>query len=783
MREGVKYKYIKTFEPQPWQVAPWRDTSPIMLLAGSAGGGKSRLAAEKCHAFALKYPESTVLMLRKSRAVMSNSTLLFIRSQVIGNDPRVKHRPSDFRFEYKNGSVLVYGGMKDSEQRERIRSIGLKGGIDLAWLEEANQFEEEDFNEVLARMRGAAAPWTQIILSTNPDAPGHWINVRLILGHEASTYYSSAADNEYNPASYINTLESLTGVQYRRLVLGEWTAGSGKIIDTWEDTFNDVKQIDFGGNVRLDADYIPGGGDVVWTVDDGYSGVMDRNTRMFTGKSHPRAFLLVQLRQDGTIAIFAEHVAIKKLALDHIREVKRMCSENNWPLPIYVVRDRAAASLDEAFRQAGLRSLYGHMTVEESIKVLREDCAADENGVRRMIAHPRLFYLRYQMQTYSYDDEGRVVKQHDDTCLSGNAIITTNRGDVKIGDVISGDSVLTRAGYRDVLATGMTSPSEPTWIAEFSDGTKIEGTANHPVCVDNDRFVPLASLRVGDTISHVSQYINKENESCRLKQLFLTVSSLGDTPNRAVRATKDIFLRADSTLRMVSSNYIGKFIKSITDKSRMDTMFITSTGIISTTPQIIWSQYRGWNISNFTRAGKSPRRCSTILRISDHLQKNGTGVTKAEDGIGDTQRKSGKPKSRQKASANNAGRFTKRFFHLGQSFARMVVSLPTGGVSGPISSPKIASVVEKVFGLINTTRQKRAEIRVLRTYESGERKPVYNLTIDGEHEFFANGILVHNCDAARYLSWHLRFDGPPIVDVATWRDVEDEIKNMRFSYA
>ena len=28
---------------------------------------------------------------------------------------------------------------------------------------------------------------------------------------------------------------------------------------------------------------------------------------------------------------------------------------------------------------------------------------------------------------------------------------------------------------------------------------------------------------------------------------------------------------------------------------------------------------------------------------------------------------------------------------------------------------------------------------------------VYDLTIDGEHEYFANGVLVHNCiDASRY---------------------------------
>ncbi len=28
--------------------------------------------------------------------------------------------------------------------------------------------------------------------------------------------------------------------------------------------------------------------------------------------------------------------------------------------------------------------------------------------------------------------------------------------------------------------------------------------------------------------------------------------------------------------------------------------------------------------------------------------------------------------------------------------------------------------------------------------------PVYNLAVDGEPEFYANGVLVHNCDALRY---------------------------------
>jgi hypothetical protein len=33
--------------------------------------------------------------------------------------------------------------------------------------------------------------------------------------------------------------------------------------------------------------------------------------------------------------------------------------------------------------------------------------------------------------------------------------------------------------------------------------------------------------------------------------------------------------------------------------------------------------------------------------------------------------------------------------------------------------------------------------------------PVFNITVDGEHEYFASGVLVSNCDAALYAYRHL----------------------------
>ena len=63
---------IATFSPLAWQVKPWRDQRSILLLTGAAGGGKSRLAAEKLHGFCKRYDNAMALMLRKTRQSMTN---------------------------------------------------------------------------------------------------------------------------------------------------------------------------------------------------------------------------------------------------------------------------------------------------------------------------------------------------------------------------------------------------------------------------------------------------------------------------------------------------------------------------------------------------------------------------------------------------------------------------------------------------------------------------------------------------------------------------------------
>lgn len=437
----------KTFSPLDWQVDPWKDTSPVVLVTGSAGGGKSHLAMEKINGFCLKYPGAFCLIIRKTRASITNGAALFFESEIAVSrkeDPHngVRHIANKNRFEYANGSVVVYMGLNHEDDREKLKSIGTSGGVDMVLMEEATQFDERDFNAIKGRMRGRAASWRQIILACNPDAPTHWIYTNLIQGGGANVYYSSASDNPFNPDDYLKTLAGLTGVDKLRLAEGMWVQASGLIYEDWRDHPGQMKPVynDEGeelealdaGNVTELADYVPGGGSVYWACDDGYSAGskfydgIDPISKTFTADAHPRVILLFQLKADGHLDLFEEIYLCKTLSEKQIR----MAHELGYPLPEFVSVDSSAAELrgrfnmvDEYQTENGLTSVRPAMytrkathKVAEGIKEMRKWIAVDSNGFRRLRCHPRVNHFRKEMLSYIINpkkDTGEPLKAFD----------------------------------------------------------------------------------------------------------------------------------------------------------------------------------------------------------------------------------------------------------------------------------------------------------------------------------------------------------------------------------
>jgi phage terminase large subunit len=401
---------IPGFHPKDWQWAPFLDRSKVMLLSGKPGGGKSFLAANKIHGFLLQYPGATAVVARKVEEDMDQGTInLFLDTVInIDHEPRCRYQARKNRvvYEHPDGqySELLFKGMNTARQREGWKSLGQKGDADIIWLEEATEFEEEDFNYVLTRTRGRAAGWSQIILTCNPDAHMHWIHTRLIMGGEATYYYSDwTMNDEIDQEDYTATMNMTTGITRARMWEGDWTDGIGKVIDTWEDRYHKVSNPNpLSGNVVRQADYIPGGGPVVWVADDGYAGTRGK-TGFFTADSNPRVFLMGQKRPNDQLAIFHEDFEVRMMYGPHIAQVLDVSMANKWPPPIYVVYDGASPTLGRYLTEFGLNAIPFRTKIESGNDELRSWVGADENGMRRLIVSPDLEHTRWEFRSYVYD--------------------------------------------------------------------------------------------------------------------------------------------------------------------------------------------------------------------------------------------------------------------------------------------------------------------------------------------------------------------------------------------
>lgn len=107
---------------------------------------------------------------------------------------------------------------------------------------------------------------------------------------------------------------------------------------------------------------------------------------------------------------------------------------------------------------------------------------------------------RSEINSYSWakdPDDPRIFldepeeNQQDHFCLTGDTLITTNKGDIPIKDIKVGDSVLTRKGYRKVIDWAKTGINKETMTVSVG-GHTIRCTPNHKIWVENKKDYILA---------------------------------------------------------------------------------------------------------------------------------------------------------------------------------------------------------------------------------------------------------------------------------------------------
>lgn len=214
---------------------------PEVLIEGGTGTGKTTALLEKCVMLCESYPGCRVLMVRKTRASMTESVLQALEDFVLWPEhPAMKGpgRANRRAYCFPNGSIMVPAGM---DQPSRIMSTQW----DFIAIFEATELTENEAEHIATRARNAKVmvdgePWTQIVYDCNPAYPGHWLNQRALrrITDRADPRYglpmvhrllSRHEDNPFLTKDYLARLSRLTGVRRERYFLHRWVAAEGQI--------------------------------------------------------------------------------------------------------------------------------------------------------------------------------------------------------------------------------------------------------------------------------------------------------------------------------------------------------------------------------------------------------------------------------------------------------------------------------------------------------------------------------------------------------------------------
>lgn len=221
------------------------------VLCGGAGSGKSFNVAQD---YILKLSDkrfcgANLMVVRKTEASGRNSAfaeLCGAVSRIFGDDAdkyfRIRREPMELESTV-TGSSVIFRGMKDAAQRERVKSVSFsRGKLTWIWCEEATELESEDLDILDDRLRGDLASfgdelYYQITLTFNPVSASHWIRRRFFDAPpdpDIFLHRSSFTDNRFIDPGYAARMkrrEAYDPEGYRVYALGEWGGdGEGLIL-------------------------------------------------------------------------------------------------------------------------------------------------------------------------------------------------------------------------------------------------------------------------------------------------------------------------------------------------------------------------------------------------------------------------------------------------------------------------------------------------------------------------------------------------------------------------
>ncbi|MDO4301241.1 MAG: PBSX family phage terminase large subunit [Clostridia bacterium] len=230
----------------------WNFKGRYRVCKGSRASKKSKTAALNWIFRIMKYPQSNLLVIRKTFATLKDSCYTDLKWAIhrFGVDSLFECKLSPLEITYKpTGQKILFRGLDDPL---KITSITVSVGcLCWLWIEEAYEIDSEtDFNMLDESIRGITPEglFKQITLTFNPWNEHHWLKKRFfdVYDDNILAMTTNYTCNEWLDESDLKLFEDMKISNPRRYQvagLGNWGITDGLIYENFEERFFDINEV------------------------------------------------------------------------------------------------------------------------------------------------------------------------------------------------------------------------------------------------------------------------------------------------------------------------------------------------------------------------------------------------------------------------------------------------------------------------------------------------------------------------------------------------------------
>ena len=361
IRDDINNAYIPFFQ----------DTHRIDLLYGGAGAGKSYAVVQKAIIFTLLYRNRKLLFVRKTLPALKLTTLAMMENILTKYKLNYSINKSDLIIHFNRNQMIF----KSIDDPRKIKSLT---DVDMIVMEEMTELTENDFNQLLLRLRGQKTmAYRQIIGIFNPISKSHWIYKRFFTRKDPDVraFKFTYKDNRFINDDYKEVLEGLKDVDentYRVYALGEWGTMGTLVFSNYV-----IEEFDVPSNANFfnGADF---------------------------GFNNPSAYVMM-FERDGEIYIYDEIYKSKLTNPDFIELVEQ--KHQQWKVPKLIYADPAEPDRLQEFAD---HDFYVG-------DVIKKNKASQINVLKqfKLHIHPRCVHTIDEIQQYHYavDKYGNILEE------------------------------------------------------------------------------------------------------------------------------------------------------------------------------------------------------------------------------------------------------------------------------------------------------------------------------------------------------------------------------------